>query len=139
MAQSAPPTDHDLEGLDDLTRALSLARRLARRELVREGGPGPAARLADMLVGLLTEICDRQTAEADLLEGDFPDTEALADALIRLGAEHDLVRSRLEALAVLAARLPGDCADARELLAILARYDGDFREQMRLEEAAFSP
>lgn len=144
MAQSVPQTiDHDPGGyrwrVDELTRALGLARRLARHDEARDCVGGVAGALVDTLVGLLTEICDRQTAEADLLEGDFPDTEALADALIRLGAEHDLVRFRLEQLAALVAQLPGDSDVACELLGILARYDGDCRELMRLEEAAFYP
>lgn len=119
--------DHHRQHICDLARALALARAIASRD------GGAAARLADGLADLMAELWRHQTAEAQLLAGQAHDSEALPGCLMQLSAEHELVRERLAALNALA----GDLAsheEAASLRALLERYDGEFRDDLRLEE-----
>lgn len=121
--------------LEDLSRAVSLARGLAA-----EGPAGrraAAAALADDLAGLWAELWTHHEREARVFAEPPHDPEGLADSLIRLEAEHELVRRRLQTLeALLADPLLGAQAD---LAACLERFTGEARDVLRLEERVVFP
>ncbi|MET3665514.1 hemerythrin domain-containing protein [Caulobacter sp. 1776] len=119
--------DHHRQHICDLALALALARGLATRDR-RVAKP-----LADGLAELMAELWRHQIAEARLLSRRPRDREALQGSLMQLSAEHDLVRERLSALTALAGDLANN-EEAASLRALLERYDGEFRDDLRLEE-----
>lgn len=120
----------------DLARGLALARRLAK-EPRRPEAPAAGA-LAVALAAFLAELRAHQRREAKLLA----DRERIAGhdlfgALVQLGVEHELVRDHLARLKLLAVGVQG--AEGSEIAALIARYDADLDEDLRLEERVLFP